>query len=997
MISAPPPVPIREAYAGRVKMAHRAALLLAIAALTLAVVLPGFSQAQNPEIPNQAVPAVAADGGVAALPPPPFTSEAPAPRVVASPPFVLVVAVLGILAATISVSAFSAWSIRRSLKQTASAFARDEQRTTQADDSAYASGRKFADFIDFGPNPVAILDPSLVITSVNKRWLTALQKDSGQLIGRGIGEVLPWFLEEGRQESCRQVIDHKRSVILGRTELALADRTVLFNVTATAVAGNVALTLTDLSEIEFAERELERAKQNQAAIINAMPDLMVRVSRDGIVLGCHAPEGNGALRAGTPVVGKHLSQILPPELVKLSMSNAEKALATGETQLVEHAEDLPGGTRHYEARVVASGDDEAVAIIRNITPRVHAEQELRESEQRLQSFMDSATEGFLILDAELNVLDANDKALADHRASKNQFVGRNLAGGASDPNFTARLAKYRDVIESGQSVRFEDTVNLDGSEFRAVISAFPVGDGLGIVATDVTDQRRAESALRESQAQISTLARFAPVGMFETDASGNATFLNKRWGEIAGMKSSDALGMAWMNAIHPDDLDWMKAQMGKAAQSGEDMEVGYRFVHPDGTEVRVVARAAPKLVSSGAVTGYVGIVEDVTAATKDREAVEASEATLSAILDQAGEAIISIGEDQRIQMFNRFAETMTGYSAQEAIGMPVVNLLPEAFRKAHPGQVAAFMRSGEYSRPTEIQRAVTGRRKDGTEYPAEATISTIERGGARIATVIMRDVTERRETEEGLRAAKEQAEFANRAKTEFLANTSHELRTPLNAIIGFSELLQAGIPHKLSTKQSEYASDIHRSSLHLLSIITDILDVSKIESNAVELAEEDVDMKDVTRLCFRLVGERAHLARVKLSADIPDDLPKFVADPRMILQILINLLSNAVKFTPAGGSAKVSTYLDADEGMVVEVTDTGIGMKVGDIPMALSNFGQIDGALNRQYEGTGLGLPLAKAQSELHGGTLSIASEPNAGTTVTVRFPPERTLASVDL
>ncbi len=996
MVSAPNYVPIRDAEAGRVKMTHQIARIGALAALLLLALLPGISQAQNPVPQNQVVPAVAEDGGVGAQAPTSLAPEAAASDNFAPSSFILMMTALGILAAVISIGAFTTWNIRRTLTQSASEFARHEHRAAQADDSAYASGRKFADFIDYGPNPVAVLDPSLVITSVNKRWLKALQKDRGQIIGRGIGEVLPWFLEEGRQESCRAVIDHKRSVILGRTELQLADRTVLFDVTATAVAGNVALTLTDLSEMEFAEQALAKAEQNQAAIINAMPDLMVRVSRDGIVLGCHAPEGNGALRAGTPVIGKHLSSILPPQLVKLSMAKAEKALATGEVQLVEHAEDLPGGIRHYEARVVASGDDEVVAIIRNITPRISAENEQRESERRLQSFMDSATEGFLILDADLNVLDANDKALADHRASKDQFIGRNLAGGANDPNFTTRLAKYRDVITTGQSVRFEDSVNLDGSEIQAAISAFPVGDGLGIVATDLTEQRRAEAALRESQQQLSTLARFAPVGMFLTDANGSATFMNERWGEIAGMKSDDALGTAWMDAIHKDDLEWMKAKLAASARSGGDMEVEYRFVHPDGTEAHVIARAAPRLDLSGTVIGYVGIVENVTAATKSREAVEKSEATLSAILDQAGEAIISIGEDQRIQMFNRFAETMTGYSAEEAIGMPVENLLPEALRESHFDQVAAFMKSGKDSQPMEVQRGISGRRKDGTEFPAEATISTIQLSGTRIATIILRDITQRRVNEEGLRTAKEQAEFANRAKTDFLANISHELRTPLNAIIGFSELLQAGIPHKLSSKQSEYASDIHRSSLNLLSIITDILDVSKIESGAVKLAEEDIDMNDVKRLCFRLVGERAHLARVKLQANIPDDLPKFVADPRMVRQILINLVSNAVKFTPAGGSAKVSAYVDADDAMVIEVTDTGIGMKASDIPVALSNFGQIDGDLNRKFEGTGLGLPLAKAQTELHGGTLIIASQPNVGTTVTVRFPPERTLASAD-
>ena len=284
----------------------------------------------------------------------------------------------------------------------------------------------------------------------------------------------------------------------------------------------------------------------------------------------------------------------------------------------------------------------------------------------------------------------------------------------------------------------------------------------------------------------------------------------------------------------------------------------------------------------------------------------------------------------------------------------------------------------------------------GTIFPAEATISQTQLGKERIATVIMRDVTERVESDAELRAAIERAEYASRAKTEFLANTSHELRTPLNAIIGFSELLQAGIPQQLTEKQSEYAADIHSSGLHLLSILSDILDVSKIESEATELYEEDVTIGDEAKLCLRMVSERANAAGVELNADISSQLPKVRADSRMVRQILINLMSNAVKFTPSGGRATISARLSANGGMIIDVADTGIGMSASDIPKALEKFGQIDGALDRRYEGTGLGLPLAKAQIELHGGTLKIISKVDSGTTVQVRFPPHRTLAHVE-
>ena len=445
-------------------------------------------------------------------------------------------------------------------------------------------------------------------------------------------------------------------------------------------------------------------------------------------------------------------------------------------------------------------------------------------------------------------------------------------------------------------------------------------------------------------------------------------------------------------AVHKDDLDRLKTEWGNAQEAGGDVEIEYRFVHRDGKIVRVVARAALTFDASGSVAGYVGIVADITAQEEIREAMEDSEASLSGILEHAGEAIISIGEDQRIRIFNHFAERMFGFPAEEAIGLPLEDLMPKHLRRAHKGQVSEFIRSGDEARRMEARTQISAQRKDGTIFPAEATISQTHRGGERIATVIMRDITERLAAEAELRAATERAEYASRAKTEFLANTSHELRTPLNAIIGFSELLEAGIPDKLTAKQSEYAADIHSSGLHLMSILSDILDVSKIESEATELDEVSVDVAEEANRCLRMVGDRANLAGVELSANIPLTLPKLWADSRMVRQIMINLMSNAVIFTPRGGNAKISAWIADSGGVIIDVTDTGIGMSPTDIPKALEKFGQIDGALARRYEGTGLGLPLAKSQMELHGGSLGIISQLNIGTAVRAHFPAARTV-----
>lgn len=420
-------------------------------------------------------------------------------------------------------------------------------------------------------------------------------------------------------------------------------------------------------------------------------------------------------------------------------------------------------------------------------------------------------------------------------------------------------------------------------------------------------------------------------------------------------------------------LCWLREDPSREAA------IRLRFARPNGRLMSVLATG--RRVGE---TVYLDIRADETALARR------AERQMRRVVEGSRQGIIVRTGDEMLYMNDGFANLVGFRTAKELLGRGR-SAINDFIHPDDRQRVLERIRARVAGRETLSHYELRFVREDETIVWADVLATSVNWDGRLASLSWLTDITDRKRVEEELLKSKDAAEFANQAKSQFLANMSHELRTPLNAILGFSEVLREQMLGPVGQpKYIEYARDIHSSGSHLLDLINDILDLSKLEAGKFELRETNVSLADIAQQCVALVRQRAQKSGITLDVDVSDDLPAFRGDERGVRQVLLNLLSNAVKFTLAGGRVVVTASWNEEKGFAISVSDTGIGMSQEEVEIALTPFGQVDSHLARQHQGTGLGLPLAQSLVRLHGGDIVVSSIQGEGTTVLVRFPKHR-------
>jgi PAS domain S-box-containing protein len=469
--------------------------------------------------------------------------------------------------------------------------------------------------------------------------------------------------------------------------------------------------------------------------------------------------------------------------------------------------------------------------------------------------------------------------------------------------------------------------------------------------------------------------------------------------------------LGWTEAEVLDRPLPMELQLPEASGSEHDLRARTR----DGAVIDIRIRTAPWRDATGSAQGTIVFLSDLTTQhvmerelrvvmAQEQEARSAiqAERRFRELLEAAPDAIIEVDREGRIVLLNRVTETLFGYRRDELLGQRVEFLIPEDLRTMHVHHRGQYWDHAQ-TRPMGSGLALQGRRKDGSRFPVEISLSPVKSEEGFRVTAVIRDTTERKQAEDNLRRIQEkhtrelsaanqelqqrnrEIERADRLKSEFLASMSHELRTPLHTIIGFSELLAEELEGALNDKQKRFVSHIHKDSLHLLELINDVLDLSKIEAGRVELRGETFDAAGAVEEALSSIRPQALAKSIQIEVCAAGKILLF-ADRVRLKQILYNLLSNAVKFTPEGGRIRIESVIRDGFGEF-SIGDTGIGIPKEEQESVFDKFYQIGATTKGVREGTGLGLAITRRLVEEHGGTIRVESEPGAGSRFTFTIP----------
>ncbi|MCB9145304.1 MAG: PAS domain S-box protein [Anaerolineales bacterium] len=775
----------------------------------------------------------------------------------------------------------------------------------------------------------------------------------------------------------------------------------------------------DVTERRRVLEELRASEEKYRGLVKSLTNAISVIDINGNFLYTNDTAASDFDSTPQQVIGRNMRDLFPEPFASSQMSYVQRVCEIDQEVVYEAQSMVKKGLRWFRVSFQPLHDDNGMVnqVLVSATD-IHdlkvAQQELQELNRTLeekvtqrtaevQDLYENAPTGYHSINAEGKFVMVNQTELNWLGYTREEMIGHPIVEFISEKTRTAFYENFPLFEKLGwvKDVEFE-LVRKDGSLLPVLLSATAQYDATGrflmsrSTIFDITERKQADNELKRNVNFTNALLNAIPTPVFYKDKEGRYLGCNSTFSEFMGKTEEEIKGKFPHELWEISQADMYRRKDMELMQ-GKERQVYEATVMDKNGAVRPVIFVKDIFYDeSSNVAGLVGAFIDITERKQIELALRESEATYRALFENSNDGIFLMGATGEELRANQRALDMLGYTLEEYLSLGHINQNPftkEAEqRKDSDDKLGALLR-GEHV--PLYERIFTA--KDGRKVPVEINLSPVRDANGKIIMVqsVVRGIAERKAAEEALRLSRDQLRTANtalqkasQAKNEFLANMSHELRTPLNGILGMAEILLEEIRGSLNERQRKMVEVIETSGQHLLSLINDILDLSKIEAGKLELNLEEIYVADICQTSLSFIKEPAMKKDIRVALELDPQVATIHADMRRMKQILINLLSNAVKFTLPKGDITLRVENDAERELThFSVVDTGIGISDEDMKKLFTPFTQVDSSLTREYEGTGLGLALVMELAELHGGSVKVESTVGHGSTFMVTIP----------
>jgi PAS domain S-box-containing protein len=889
----------------------------------------------------------------------------------------------------------------------------------QAEAALLQSERDLQNFLDSSPDTIYVLDlvnhtsqflnreeflgysraelnsSSSIMTSVHPDDLPLVAGSWKQVLAAAQDQVLPVEYRIRNKAGSWEWVQ-QRTTVLARAEDGRPQKLLV--------------TLSVVTERKQTEAALQQSEKRYRSLHESMIDGFVEVTMDGQIIDCNDIYCQMLGYSKTELFTKNYTDLTPEKwhAYEAQVVN-EQIMKLGHSGIYEKEYRRSDGSLFsVELNTVLLYDEQGQpasmwANARDITERKQAEAALRASEEKYRGLMESLDSAVALIDYSGRFLYMNDTAAGQMGSTVQHMTGKAMVDLFPAPLADRQLGSVRAVIDADKGQTFEAITVIQGEPRWYRTSIQPIHDETGqavAVVLNSTDihalktiqqeleelNRTLEERVRQRTVEVQDLYEHAPAGYHSLDARGNIILINQTELDWLGYTREEVLGRPISEFYTPAGKQVFAERFAQLLRDGSVRDLDFEFIRKDGSTFPALINAIGLFDEVGNFVISRSTVFDNTERKRAEQALRESEEQNRLLFEESPVAVILLDGKGQISRLNRSYEQLTGFTQDQLIGTNPMDLgLVSPMVYEHLKQSMRQLGDNQ-GKTVPVEHSLM--RADGVQMEVESRFFLVNLNGARQVLVTSSDISAYKKAEELLRMANAEMEHAMRMKDDFLANMSHELRTPLTGILTITESMLEQVGGPLTERQERYLGNIESSGRHLLSLINDVLDLSKVEAGKVKLQAERVLASEICQSSLNFVKEPALKKHIQIESHCEPAQFALVADTRRLKQVLVNLLSNAVKFTPAYGRVSLSAQADAQQGMVhFVVEDTGIGISSQDLARLFSPFTQVDTSLTRQYDGTGLGLALVKKLAELHDGSVRVESEVGKGSRFIVSIP----------